>query len=809
MNKNIKLIILFFSIQYFGFTQSLTVSPVSQQVNAAAGIAEFTVSSNTWWGVYNYASWLKPGTSWYFGNKNLTVSVGENPFMKARSDEFVIYSTNANGQYFSDVKLTIAQQANTYGIKDTLLNFAAIAGSNAVLSIQTTKEWSVLQLPSWLQADVSAWKGNTDIILTADENPLTTERQASFIVSLQTESGAYISGIVRVQQQASSEGLSANEFVLDAAQGSLASLSIKKDLAWSINTVPDWLMLSATTGLGEGTVALIAMQNNSVYERITQLQLVFADASVEYISVRQKAQSPSFVFSPASLSFAAAENSTASVSVTSNTYWGLAYMPNWIKNGSLFADGDSSFNLSVSQNPYTISREASFFAYYLSAQSEYIGGNTIVVSQAASSMGVSDSVVTVAAAQGSTASVAVQTTNRWQITDMSAWLQANVSSGNGNADILFTAQANPFSVTRKGYVVIRLQLAQSQFLYATVVVNQSASASGISANLISFINTPDTASFSITSSVTWNISKLPTWLSASVLSGSGNGSVVLTTLANTSLFTRTDSLLVSFSNGVSAYITVQQTAPEAFARFEPSVIVLDATEGSVLSVSAFSNTNWGLVNMPDWLINGDVFGYQNTTFELQANQNNSALGRADTVLLYWFDATNAYHSKDIIIRQLANNNALMQTFSFSTGWNLFSCNHLLSQSSVSDFFQPIISNIIVCKDEQHFFSPAIPFYLNSISSVEPGTGYLIQLKQACKFYSSGMPLEISASDYVQGLNNGWNLTGFPFAADKNTSELFDGNTIRQIKNFDGFFDFETNTGSLSVMKPGEAYYIRK
>ncbi|MBK8806971.1 MAG: BACON domain-containing protein [Bacteroidales bacterium] len=809
MSKNITLIILFFSIQYFGLAQTLTVSPLSQQVNATASKAEVTVSSNTWWGVYDYASWLRPDTNWYYGNKKLSVAVGENPFMKARTDEFVVYCINANGVYFSDVKVNISQQANTYGIKDTLLNFSANAGSSSLLSIKTAKEWTILQLPSWIKADVSAWKGSADVVLTADANPLTTTRQASFVVSLQTESGAYVNGIVKVQQQASAEGISTNEFVLEAAQGSLASLTIKKALAWTITDAPQWLMLSASSGSGSGSVAFIAMQNNSAYERVAQLKLSYADASVVYINVRQKAQAPSFVFNPTSVSFAAAENSTASVSVKSNTYWGLAYMPNWILNGSLYSFGDSSFVLSASQNPYTVARKAQFIAYYQSVQNEYLGGDTILVSQSASSMGVSDSVVSVAAAAGSSASVKVQTSNRWQISSMSSWLQTNSSSGNGNADISFTAQANPFSVVRRGYVVIRLQLSQSQFLYATVVVKQSAAASGISANFISFENTMSTESFSISSATSWNVSKLPTWLSASPMSGTGNGSVTLTALAHTGLFKRTDSILVSFSNGVSANITVQQSASDAFVRFLPSEIVLAAAEGSSVSVSAVSNTNWGLINMPDWLTNSDVFGYQNTTFELKASQNNTALGKIDSALLYWFDASNVYHSKYITLRQLANTTMLLQTFSFSAGWNLFSFNHQITNNSISDFLQPIISNVVVCKDEQSFFIPSAPIFLNSLKTVISGKGYLVYLKLPCSLYSSGMPLNISVADYVKGLKSGWNLAGYPFATDKTTGELFKNNSIRQIKNFDGFFDFESNTGSLSVLKPGEAYFIKK
>ena len=109
-----------------------------------------------------------------------------------------------------------------------------------------------------------------------------------------------------------------------------------------------------------------------------------------------------------------------------------------------------------------------------------------------------------------------------------------------------------------------------------------------------------TATFGITSNVTWNITNSePTWLSLSNNSGSNNGTITLTAAANPLTSTRTATLVVSGSGVTSQTITVTQDAGSATLNVSTTSATnisttTVATGGDVTSVGGGNVTSRGV-----------------------------------------------------------------------------------------------------------------------------------------------------------------------------------------------------------------------
>lgn len=142
------------------------------------------------------------------------------------------------------------------------------------------------------------------------------------------------------------------------------------------------------------------------------------------------------------------------------------------------------------------------------------------------------------------------------------------------------------------------------------------------------------------------------------------------------------------------------------------------------------------------------------------------------------------------------------TRTLSNGWNLITFDNLPSNNSVSEVFNSI-SGLIV-KTEDAYYSSSQPEYLNSLTEIEAGKGYLV--------YNEGTDMDITYMalgglgvnpDFAQ-LPSGWNLVGIG-------SEDIDVNTLPSsvlvAKDFDNFY-MPGSASQLTTLEVGKAYFIK-
>lgn len=145
-----------------------------------------------------------------------------------------------------------------------------------------------------------------------------------------------------------------------------------------------------------------------------------------------------------------------------------------------------------------------------------------------------------------------------------------------------------------------------------------------------------------------------------------------------------------------------------------------------------------------------------------------------------------------------------QNIHLSAGWNLISFNVVPSDKTIEKVFAPIISSIIEIKTFDAFWRNGQSSALNSLTSINDGDAYLVNLSADATISLTGIP---SALPRTFNLQTGWNMLGVPAQSDIDISTAVGTKPIESIKDFDGFWQ-ATGVPSLSKLMPTKAYFIK-
>lgn len=142
------------------------------------------------------------------------------------------------------------------------------------------------------------------------------------------------------------------------------------------------------------------------------------------------------------------------------------------------------------------------------------------------------------------------------------------------------------------------------------------------------------------------------------------------------------------------------------------------------------------------------------------------------------------------------------------GWNIISLN---VSPDVCAGGKPCIAalfsglDVAEIKSQDAFWRIGQPAMFNTLTSLEPGKGYLVYMNNAGTLTISGTKAGISS---VGTLRPGWNLVGSPYTYPVPFFDIL-GNRIREIKDFDDFTIIGTGGSTLVDMMPGKAYFVKK
>ncbi|HEU5137742.1 MAG TPA: cellulase family glycosylhydrolase [Steroidobacteraceae bacterium] len=153
----------------------------------------------------------------------------------------------------------------------------------------------------------------------------------------------------------------------------------------------------------------------------------------------------------------------------------------------------------------------------------------------------------------------------------------------------------------------------------------------VSPTSLSFASGASSLPVAVTANVSWTVTDNQTWITASPVSGSNNGSISVSVTANTGTAARTGTVTVT-GGGLTRTVAVTQAGTSTTTTLNVSTTSLSLASGaSSGSFSITSNVAWTVTDDQTWLTATPASGSNNATVTVNATANSATTSRTGTV----------------------------------------------------------------------------------------------------------------------------------------------------------------------------------
>ena len=144
-----------------------------------------------------------------------------------------------------------------------------------------------------------------------------------------------------------------------------------------------------------------------------------------------------------------------------------------------------------------------------------------------------------------------------------------------------------------------------------------------------------------------------------------------------------------------------------------------------------------------------------------------------------------------------------QTICLNSGWNLISFNVILDDDDIISVFG---DNLLQIKDSSLSFSPLVSSHLNTLSSLDSGKGYWVQVQSDQSLSIQGSLLDLDL--FCQELKPGWNLVPYLPEEALPVSLAFSSiiSQLLTVRSIDA--SWQAGGGELQLLEPGKAYLVQ-
>jgi len=232
--------------------------------------------------------------------------------------------------------------------------FDAMADSNAIIEIACPSTWNAKSDQTWLTVSPTTGSNNGAIILTATVNT-GDSRTATVTVS---STGLASKTIIVTQAAQATLQVSSNTLTIFKDANSTASVTVTSNIDWTVSSDQSWLKVSPSSGKGNKSIVFIAEANSSLNPRTATVIIAATGTASQLITVTQAAELPNLAVAQNKIRIAQAENSNASVTITSNTQWTASCEQTWLTINQASGIGNQTLSFSASANLGSGSRTA-------------------------------------------------------------------------------------------------------------------------------------------------------------------------------------------------------------------------------------------------------------------------------------------------------------------------------------------------------------------------------------------------------------------------------------------------------------------
>ncbi len=528
---------------------NVSVDPSSVVIPTEGGTVDVAVSSNGDWTVEGCPDWITLSTSMGTGNATLSLTAPRN-VLGADRDVRISLVTEHKSAVLEVSQKTFAEQFLTVS---PVFFDARIGGDTLTLNVVASAPWTVSCPEPWISLEPQAGEGDGQVKVTVASGVSDDFDLRRAYVTL-TCSG--LSREVKIYQ-CHSEKIATYPSVLDFGyEAGVDTLFLHAPGQWKSTNCPDWISVSPEEGEGSCFVA-VHVTENPLYEDRSDNPIFRMGADKAVLKVNQAGlNSLNYInVNPKSIFFSY-EGGSRQVEVSCNRDWNVTTDCDWLTISPLSGNGDGTLLVETEANPYVNSDRSGTVT--LTSHDKTVD---IVVGQNSGtivpmlSIDVPNHTLQFDDAAG-TKTVNITANVAWTITCDADWLSVTPASGNGNASLSVTVQANDSFIARNAIVFIQSIIGTVR-LYVVQSGHEAIIQLGMDELHVPLIGGQYTVN--VTANQLWKVTSSE-WISCSPPEGSGNGSIVITVTPCTLTNERIGQVTVSGVYGGSATVRVVQSS---------------------------------------------------------------------------------------------------------------------------------------------------------------------------------------------------------------------------------------------------------
>ena len=467
----------------------ITLSDNNISCSALRQNLSFDVNANTEYTIDNTAeSWLHIDS---YDDTSVRFSVDENNTDDERNAVLTLRSTSYKG--FS-ASISIRQKKANINSTLEKLTFGHLSSSQT-LEVESEASWNASST-SWISVSpLSGIAGKTAVTISVPDNTSVNDRNGSVYFTIAENHNIEIP----IEQEGVIFNVSSDNISFDSF-GTSQSFEIESNDSWSVKAKPDWVNIDITSGEGNATLRISALENNSTSERNGSIVIATNNGVVsKEIIISQAAKHVDY--SDAALTYGYAQGSQ-DISFTTDGNWSLTKDSEWLVVDKTSGSGSATLTITVEENNTLDTRDGQISL--LIADQYY----TISIHQECKYLTLSSSAFTFEA-PASSVNLSISSNTDWicKIREGSEWITITPTSGTNNADITINVAENNTVNNRSGKIEIEIPNIHTYIV--DVLQNRKYIKTDMTS--VNFLKSGGQISFNVTTNGTYEVSKIGTW----------------------------------------------------------------------------------------------------------------------------------------------------------------------------------------------------------------------------------------------------------------------------------------------------------
>ncbi len=393
---------------------------------------------------------------------------------------------------------------------------------------------------------------------------------------------------------------------------------------WEFTGHAPWLTISPSSGMNDAGVTITATEyfsGDNARSSVFWLSSTASDYDYSVpVTVTQNAAEPYLNVSESTINMSALGD-TKTVVVEKNIEYSVTKTSSdWL---SVIPSNDYT-NLSIvaEPNPTAYSRKATITLSGVRTQ-------IINVIQDASGMTSTEYGPLNVDNGGATYSMQIVSDAAWMAsTNGDSWFDVTPSEGvAGTTHVVLSVSPNKTASSRTGKAIFKI----GSLTIFSVQISQQGLSFSASPTSISFGANADNRTIEVSSNTDWKVISKPSWVSTSVLSGSGNGSLTISVPEQTEREARSGTMTIGVEGITGLQKTIKITQSKHYFSVSPSAGTTLPSTGGTHKVYINTDDSWTASNDVTWLSLSSASGQGEVDVTIFASDNASVKERNGVV----------------------------------------------------------------------------------------------------------------------------------------------------------------------------------